>query len=157
MRRNDKAITDPALIEHILSASHICRLAMVDQSGEPYLVPLNYACHEGALFFHSAAAGRKIDILRAHPRVCFEIESGVEVVPHELACEWTTKYRCVIGYGRVEFIEGEEEKRRVLELIMAQHGKPGPNAFKSGQVRSLAIMKLTIDELTAKQSGDWNE
>jgi uncharacterized protein len=156
MRRRDKEITDPRTIEGILSSSRICRLAMVDH-GEPYLVPLNFGYSNGALYFHSAAAGRKIDCLRQSGRVCFEIEDQTEIIRNDVPCEWSTRYRSVIGYGVVEFITDDDAKSAALDIIMAQHGKQGPHRYDRNQVRSILALKLTIEHMTAKQSGDWNE
>ena len=81
MRRKDKETTDPRIIDNVLSTASICRLAMVDR-GELYLIPVNYGYRDGALYVHSASAGRKIDVLCRHPRVCFEIESPAVITQH---------------------------------------------------------------------------
>lgn len=156
MRRKDKAVTDPRIIEQILATSTVCRLAMVD-SGEPYLVPLNYGYAGGAIYMHSAAAGRKIDILTRSPRVCFEIEAHAELQRDTIPCEWTMKYRSVIGYGTVEILVDESSKLAALDAIMHQHGETGAQEYTMNQVRSIVVLKLTLESLTAKQSGDWNE
>ena len=39
MRRNDKEIKDPALIEQILSTSEVCRIGLLD-GDRPYIVPM---------------------------------------------------------------------------------------------------------------------
>ncbi|MBK8479466.1 MAG: pyridoxamine 5'-phosphate oxidase family protein [Opitutaceae bacterium] len=69
-----KAITDPTILAEIFASAEVCRIAMVDH-GEPYLVPMNFRVLDNALYFHSSATGRKIEILKKSNRVCFEIES----------------------------------------------------------------------------------
>jgi len=156
MRRRDKEITDAGLIEEILSSSQICRIAMID-GADPYLVPVNYGYADRALYFHSAAGGKKIDILRRTGRVCFEIENFSAIVTDEVPCEWTTKYRSVIGYASVAFLEDDAGKRAGLDIIMAQHGKKDANEYNDNQVRSIVVVKLTIETITGKQSGDWDD
>jgi len=39
---------------------------------------------------------------------------------------------------------------------MAQHGAPELNDFKEKNVGSMVILKLTIESMTGKQSGNWN-
>ena len=156
MRRRDKEITDSAIIEEILAASQICRIAMAD-GGEPYVVPVNYGYAAGVLYFHSAAGGKKVDILRRCPRVCFEIESFSTIVTDPVPCEWTMKYRSVIGYASAEFITDDAGKRAALDCIMAQHGKKDANEYNDNQVRSIVVVKLTIQSITGKQSGDWDD
>ncbi len=87
MRRKDKQVGDPALIDGLFSAGRVCRIGMVD-NGEPYIVPVNYGYADNTLYIHSAAAGRKIDILKRDSRVCFEIESPAEIVEHAEPCHW---------------------------------------------------------------------
>jgi uncharacterized protein len=156
MRRRDKEITDPATIEEILASSQICRIAMAE-GDEPYLVPVNYGYAAGVLYVHSAAEGRKIDILRRTHRVCFEIDSFSAVVKDAVPCEWSVKYRSVIGYASAEFITDDAGKRAALDCIMAQYGKKDANEYNDNQVRSIVVVKLTIQSITGKQSGDWDD
>jgi nitroimidazol reductase NimA-like FMN-containing flavoprotein (pyridoxamine 5'-phosphate oxidase superfamily) len=155
MRRKDKEIKDKKIIEQLLSGSDICRIAMID-GNRPYVVPLNYGYDGNALYFHSASSGKKIDILKQNSRVCFEIEYYNEIIRDEIPCEWTTKYRSLIGYGTVEFITVHEEKKKGLDLIMAHYGKTGANAYKDNHIENILILKLTIEEISGKQSGDWD-
>lgn len=39
---------------------------------------------------------------------------------------------------------------------MHQHGAIGPQQFEKKQVEFVVILKLKINELTAKQSSNWN-
>jgi uncharacterized protein len=154
MRRKDHEITDPKIISDVLATAHVCRLAMI-ADGEPYLVPLNFGYDGKSLYFHSAPAGRKIDILRRDNRVCFEVESPHEIVRHAEPCEWGVKVRSVIGYGRVTFVTEPEEKRRALDVIMAQHGKTDANTYAPQQLAAVAVLRLEIESLAGKQLGRW--
>ncbi len=154
MRRKDHEITDPRIIDEVLATAQVCRLAMI-ADGEPYLVPLNYGFRDDTLYFHSAPIGRKIDALARNNRVCFEVESPHEIVRHAQPCDWGVKVRSVVGYGRVEFVSDLEEKRRALDVIMAQHGKPGANAYDPRQLEAVAVLRLRIESRAGKQLGRW--
>jgi uncharacterized protein len=154
MRRKDKEIRDKEIIEQLLKGSAICRIAMID-GDKPYMVPLNYGYAGNALYFHSASAGKKIELLRKNNRVCFEIEYHSEIIRDEIPCEWTAKYRSLIGYGKIEFITGHEEKKKGLDIIMYHYGKTGVNDYKDGQIENIVILKLAIEEISGKQSGNW--
>jgi uncharacterized protein len=154
MRRNDKEITDRQIIEEILSRSEICRIAMVD-GNRPYIVPVNYGYSNGAIYIHGANQGKKIDLLKMNNRVCFEIEQKSEIVKSETSCGWTTRYRSLIGTGTIEFITDSEQKKKGLDIIMAQYGKTQNNQYNDLQVEIIVILKLNIEQITAKQSGDW--
>jgi uncharacterized protein len=155
MRRKDKEIRDRNIIEQLLTGSDICRIAMID-GNRPYIVPLNYGYDGSALYFHSASAGKKIDILKLNNRVCFEIEYHNEIIRDEIPCEWTAKYRSLIGYGRIEFIADFEEKKKGLDVIMTHYGKTGINTYKDNNIENIIILKLNIDEISGKQSGNWD-
>ena len=155
MRKARLEIKDREELEEILSTNVICRLAMVDE-GMPYLLPFNYGYRDGIIFIHSAPEGRKIDILRKNPEVCFEVEDRVEVVKAERACGWSTRYRSVVGYGLVEIKGTPVDKQQGLEVIMAGHGAPHLVDFEPKDLRNMLILKLSITSMSGKHSANWN-
>lgn len=94
-------------------------------------------------------------MLKINNKVCFEIEYSTEIVKHEIPCNWGERYRSVIGYGTVDFITDFDKKKEALNIIMAHYGKDD-NVYQDEQVKSIVILKLTIDEITGKQKGDWD-
>jgi nitroimidazol reductase NimA-like FMN-containing flavoprotein (pyridoxamine 5'-phosphate oxidase superfamily) len=153
MRRKDKEITDKSVIERILNSSVFCRIAISDKEA-PYLVPLNFGYSDNALYFHSAREGRKIDLLKQNNRVCFEIDCGSEISESEKSCGWTTRYRSVIGYGNIEIISNPRQIKEGLDIIMSHYGRK-ENTYDEKYFERIVILKLTIDRITGKQSGDW--
>ena len=71
--------------------------------------------------------GKKIDSLRADPRVCFELDCEEGLTGEgDLACRYSYAFSSIVGYGRVEFAEDNDEKRRGLDVIMQhQTGRMG--------------------------------
>ena len=136
MRKANQEITDKLIIEEILKQAKICRLAMID-NGLPYILPFNFGYRENCIYIHSAPAGKKIDLLRENPLVCFEVEEKTEIITDEVACKWSTMYRSVVGYGNVEIITDFNEKTKGLEIIMAQHGASGKLKFDPGKLNLL--------------------
>ena len=155
MRKSNQEIKEWKVLEQILKGSLICRIAMMDQD-RPYLLPFNYGYRERTIYIHSAPAGKKIDMLRENNQVCFEVEHTAELIKGEKACDWTTLYRSVVGYGTVEIIEDHAGKKEGLEIIMGRHGAPDLVDFNPGNLKRMVILKLTITSITGKQSGNWN-
>ena len=151
MRREDKEITYPPYIEAIIARAFVCRLAVSDD-GQPYVVPLCYGYKDNTLYLHSAREGRKLDILRKNDRVCIEIDIDCEIVQSDDPCSWSVKYRSVIGFGRASFIVDEEEKMTALNIITAHYGGDS-HAYDVGNVRKTAVIKVALEDMTAKQSG----
>ena len=151
MRRKDKKITDPSHIEKILEQAQVCHLAMVDGS-RPYVVPLSFGYAGDCLYFHSALQGRKIDILRSNPEVCFEFDLVDALIENDNPCNWSVQYQSVIGFGMVEFLEEPDVKRDAFRIIMA-HYSGQEFAFSDEQLQTVAMLKVRIAEISAKQSG----
>jgi nitroimidazol reductase NimA-like FMN-containing flavoprotein (pyridoxamine 5'-phosphate oxidase superfamily) len=150
MRRKDKEITDHKAIESIISKARVCRLAMVDEAG-PYIVPLCFGFRNNALYFHSAAEGKKLGLLRKNPRVCFELDCDTEVRTGERACDFSMRYRCVIGFGKVVFLEAPAAKREALDIIM-NHYAEGAFDYPDASVNKITVFKVEIDTMTGKMS-----
>lgn len=150
MRRNDRAITDPAELESILRESVVCRMGLCD--GEvPYVVPMNYGYRDGRVFLHSATEGRKIEILRKNPNVCLEFEKDVELIPAEAACSFSMKYRSVIASGKAVFLEDVEEKAKGLNVIMAQYtGKEFD--FPQQALERIVVIRVDLGECSGKHN-----
>ena len=155
MKRAKQEIRDKAVLEEILAGSEICRLSMID--GElPYIIPVNYGYSEGYIYIHSAPEGKKIELLKQNKQVCFEVEGTVEIVKGDEACDWTTRYRSVVGYATVEILSDEQSKQKGMEVIMAQHGAPELVNFNARNLERMVILKLKITSISGKQSSNWD-
>jgi hypothetical protein len=151
MRRKDKEITDIKEIEGIIKKAIYCRIGLVD-GDEPYIVPVCFGYERNALYFHSASEGRKVELMRKNNKVCFEIDTDVEVVkPEEPSCDWTMKYRSVIGVGRAHILEGDEEKSYGLRLIL-KHYTGGDFSFPKAELDSVLVARIDIESITGKKS-----
>jgi len=153
MRRQDKEITDKAIIEEILTKSGICRIAIQDDD-IPYLVPLNYGYYNGALYFHSASRGRKIELLKRNNRVAFEIEFAGEIIKDDMPCKWSSRYRSVMGTGTIEILADAKQIRDGLDIIMTHYGH-AQNTYDEAYFSMIVILKLNIKNISGKQSGEW--
>ncbi len=154
MRKSKQEIKNDKVLEEILWNAIICRMAMMD-GDRPYIIPFNYGYSDGCLFIHSAPEGKKIDLLKQNPEVCFEVEDKMEITKGERACDWSTRYRSVVGYANAEILSDEASKQQGLEVIMAQNGAPELVEFNSKNLGRMVILKLTISSMTGKQSSDW--
>jgi nitroimidazol reductase NimA-like FMN-containing flavoprotein (pyridoxamine 5'-phosphate oxidase superfamily) len=151
MRRAEREIKDRTAIEEIVARATVCRLALC-QDGIPYVVPLSFGYADDCLYFHSATEGRKIEVIRANPNVCFEVDLPEEYVDAEAPCGWTLKYRSVIGFGTAHLLETVEDKKRALDVILA-HYSDGKYEYPPGALDKVAVIKVEVESLTGKQSG----
>ena len=154
MRRYDKEINDPEVIREVLTNSRILRLGMIDND-EAYIVPVNYAFENGLIYIHSASHGRKMDILRSNNVVSFEIEYSEEIITDEKPCEWSAKYRSVMGKGSITVENDPARKKAGLDIIMKRYGASGELKYDESSVSRMVLLILKITSMTGKQSGSW--
>ena len=151
MRRKDKEITDINEIEEVIKKATHCRIGLVDND-EPYVVPVSFGYERGALYFHGASEGRKIELIKKNNSLCFEIDTDVEVVNAEKACNWTMKYRSVIGVGKARVLETDEEKSHGIKVLMEHYGG-GESSISQSVLGSVSVVKVDINNITGKKSG----
>jgi hypothetical protein len=150
MRRKEREITDRAALEAILQKAAVCHLGLA-VGGEPYVVPVSFGYRDGCLYVHSSPAGRKVEMLRQNPRVCFEVELDGGVVPKGAPCSWSVRYNSVIGWGQASFVVDAEEKRRALDVIVAHYGGE-PAAYTPQALGEVAVIRIAVAEMTGKRS-----
>jgi len=150
MRRKDKEIQDPAVIEAIIRRSLVCRLAMCD-GNRPYVVPVCFGYQDRRLYFHSAAEGKKLDILRKNPAVCFEFDVDVRIKRAEHPCRMGMEFKSVIGTGTARFIEDPVEKRSALDVLVG-HYDTDRSDYPAENIDRIIVVRVDIDEMTGKQS-----
>jgi uncharacterized protein len=149
MWRKDREITNIPEIEAILREVTVCRIALAE-GNQPYIVPVCFGYEPGFLYVHSAMEGKKIDVLRVNPRVCFEVDLCDGIVKGKTACSWGVRYRSVIGFGRATVLTGHEEKKHGLNCIMRQyHG--GIHEFSDADLSSVAVIRIAIESMTGKK------
>ena len=98
-------VLNPDEIESLLHRVTGGRIA-VSIGNRPYIVPITYAYHRGSVYAHSGP-GRKIDGMRAHPHVCFEID---EVIA-------PAQWRSVVADGVYEELISLADRRYALQLL----------------------------------------
>src|SRR3954452_17018581 len=100
-------------IEALLRTAIVGRIACCGHGaagdGRPYLVPLAYGYDGEAVYAHSGP-GRKLDLMRAEPRVTFEVD----------AAEAPDRWRSVITEGTFEEIFEPVERQRALGIMYRQ-------------------------------------
>jgi hypothetical protein len=154
MRRKDREITDREGFLSIIEKADACALAFA--VGEiPYIVTMNFGYEwDGEfpfLFFHCASEGRKLEMMRANPRVCFELDCGHELVTGREPCDWGMSYASIVGYGILSEISDEDERRAGLDRVMRHYGWGGEGAYAAGVLAATKVLKLSVGEMKGKR------
>ena len=150
MSHAERLSTDPAVIADIIDRADVCRLGLCDRD-RPYVVPVAFGFVDGALYFHTAPDGRKIDILNRNPRVCFEMDIDVKLMTHPgKACRWTFLYSSVIGEGRAVELVDDAERRSGLNAIM-RHYSGRDWEYGAAALAETAVWRVDVESLTGKR------
>jgi len=141
LRRSDKELSDPEEIEQVLASARIMTVACCLEN-QPYLFTVDFVWDRQAreLWFHSATEGRKMDILKANPRVCVTVVEDRGYIEGE--CDHA--YRSLILEGKADVVTDLGEKRRGLELLARFAGD-------QEAVRKVGIVRITVDPISGKQ------
>jgi nitroimidazol reductase NimA-like FMN-containing flavoprotein (pyridoxamine 5'-phosphate oxidase superfamily) len=139
-------------MEALLCSELIGRLGCY-ANGRLYVVPMGYAYVDGEIIGHSGQ-GRKVDMMRENPYVCFEVEHV-----NSLA-DW----RSVILWGVYQELSGAEAGA-ALNLLVGRlspldpsFGKPiedGPDGAStrhriSGPVQGI-VFQIAVDAMTGRR------
>ena len=151
--RREREVTDPGRICEILDKSRVVHIGMVD-GDEPYVVPMNYGytMEDGklTLYVHGAKWGRKLDVMRANPKVFCTLECDVVPFDGDIACRYGISYSSIMGRGTAEIIEDVEVKKAALtHLMKTQTGKDF--TFDEKMVSMVNVIKITAKSFTAKK------
>lgn len=135
---------DAAEIEQILRAQQIGRLGVTD-GDRVYVVPVSYG-YDGASIYVVSHEGLKVQLMRAHPSVCFEVE--------EIASP--AHWRTVIAQGTYEEITDAAERERALAIIASQGPAPLPPSlapYLEGPAR-VVVYRIRLGEKTGRYEYD---
>jgi nitroimidazol reductase NimA-like FMN-containing flavoprotein (pyridoxamine 5'-phosphate oxidase superfamily) len=141
-------------IENIIRGCEYCNLAMIDQNGFPYVVPMNFGYNEGYIYLHSSKQGRKIGILKSNPNVClsFSTDHQLRWQNEDVACSYSMRFRSVIAFGKAKFVEDLDCKRSALEIIMKQYSQR-QFRFNEPAVKDVAVIQVVIEKIEGRVYG----
>ena len=152
MTRREREVTDINKIIEILDKAKVLHLGLVD-GDEAYVVPMNYGyVYENdklTLYLHGARRGRKLDLMRANPKVFFEMDCDIVPFEGDVACKYGITYSSIMGRGIAQIVDEPEEKMKALSVLMkTQTGKDFE--FNEKLVSVVAVIRIDVSEFTAK-------
>lgn len=152
MRRHDKEVTDAAAIAEIMSRCAVVRLAL-NTDTVPYILPVNFGMEPDGmtLYIHGAMEGTKYEWIERDCRASFEMDClhGLRLDADTHECSQV--YESVIGWGELQELTGEGEKRHALQRLMA-HYHAGDFPWSDAPLPRTRIFKLEIRQRTAKRT-----
>ena len=152
MTKRELQITDEARILEILDKARVLHLGLCVDN-EPYVVPMNYGytMENGSLvlYLHSAVQGKKLDMIRANPRVFFEMDCDRMPFAGDKPCQYGLVYSSVMGRGTASIVEDVEEKKKAMTILMKTQTEKDFE-FNERLVSIVAVIRIDVTEYTAK-------
>ena len=153
MKRNDIEVTDINRIGDILKEAKVCRLALFNGK-YPYIIPMCFGYDLDSdkleLYFHCAAKGKKIELIKANIHAAFEIDCLYEIIPAEIPCHFTAAYESITGSGTVDIINGIEKLTGLNSIMSKYSSESREHKYSEQMLNNVAILKLTVEEFCCK-------
>lgn len=137
-------------IEDLLSRQVTGRIACCAE-GQVYIVPVNYV-YDGSHIYGHSAAGKKIEMMRKNPEICFQTDDIKSVF----------RWQSVIAWGHFNEINDQDEKQRIMQRIihrimpMSEHPTDHPshgiteNESDVGVSVELIVYQITLHKKTGR-------
>ena len=133
-------------IETLLDNARIGRLCMADWYGRPYVIPIPFCWHDGALYIRLPLTGRKGEILSRNDRVCFEVDDFTDTLD---------EYCSVLVEGRLVPVIDVDEKKTVKDANDAKYNalrrgyRPGHG--RTTPIEELPMRKILVESLAGRR------
>jgi len=126
----------------------------------PYGVPVSYAFIDNKIVVHCALTGKKLDIMRINPEVCFIVSRNLDKMkPHLPDKKCNYKFESVLCFGKAEIIDDVNERFKYLNLFktyfyerLGVDNSQDPVTIQSAE--RCGVFLIHINEMTGRRKGD---
>ena len=145
-------------IKEFLDQEHVGRIASIDESGYPQIIPMNFVFLDDAIYMHSHTRGEKLDNVTRNEKVGFEVDRELEFLPSYFedpkdASLADTLYISVVIKGKGEVVKEKNEKTNALNGLMKKYqpeGRYDPISPDMGVLDEVAVIKIIPDSIRGK-------
>lgn len=160
VRLAKRECADRDKIEYFLKQAQIGYLGMA-AGDKPYVVPMNFAWMDGAIYLHGAEEGRRAEYLRANARVCFSVSEHYGTITSSVPAHTDSAYMSVVIEGRASFVTDLNEATWAMQGMLDKY-VPGfydqplagshVDKYKSSLGSRTAIIRIDPIAISAKQN-----
>jgi nitroimidazol reductase NimA-like FMN-containing flavoprotein (pyridoxamine 5'-phosphate oxidase superfamily) len=150
-RLPDKQVADAGVRDAVLDAALVAHVAVVDESGQPFVIPTAYARDGERLLLHGSTGSRLFRALASGAPTCLTVTLLDAMVLARSAFESSMHYRSVVVLGSCEVVEGPDKE--VALRLLGERLLPGrwadirpPNRKELAQtlVLSLPLVEWSV-------------
>lgn len=145
---------DRAVIYPLLDATSVCHVGtIVDRT--PLVLPSLHVRDGDSLLIHGSRSSRLLRSMIELDRVCVTVTQVDGLIVARSSFNSSVAYRSVTVFGPATLVEGDEERRRVLDLLI-DGILPGRSsevrASTPSELRRTMVLRVAIEEASAKIS-----
>jgi uncharacterized protein len=153
-RLPEKQVRDRPVLDAVLDAGRVAHVAVRDEDGQPYVVPVAYARDGDTVLFHGSTASRLFRGLADGAPTCLTVTLLDGLVAARSVFESSMHYRSAMVLGTAAVLTGDD-KLRALQQV-SEHLMPGrwadarqPNRK---ELAATLVLSLPLDEWSVKVS-----
>jgi hypothetical protein len=152
-RKRERGSYEREAIDAILDEGLLAHLGIVDEHGQPFVIPTLHARSGDVVYCHGSTASRTLRALAAGAPACLTVSLIDGLVLARSAMHHSANYRSAMLVGQATLVEDLDEKRRALQAIV-EHIVPGRwrdvRAPNENELKATAVLAIPIDEASAK-------
>ena len=145
-------------IIEFLSSQQTGRIASIDESGFPQIIPMNFVFINDMVYMHSHIRGEKLDNIRRNQKVGFEVDKSLEFLPSYFsdptdASLADTLYISIVIKGNASIVSDKKEKTNALNSLMKKYQPEGgyePIKPDMDVLKEVEVIKIIPESLRGK-------
>ena len=145
---------DRSVLDAVLDAGRVAHVAVRDEDGQPYVVPVAYARDGDTVLFHGSTASRLFRGLADGVPTCLTVTLLDGLVAARSVFESSMHYRSAMVLGSAVVLTGDDKVRALQQV--SEHLMPGrwadarqPNRK---ELAATLVLSLPLDEWSVKVS-----
>jgi hypothetical protein len=128
--------------QQFLKQQSVARLGCVLETGEPYVVPVNYLIKDGYAYIHSLP-GKKLRALESNPKACLEVDE----------VKTNYQWQSVIAFGEFEEITDLKESAEILQEMFKRFQRLTPVeavTLNNGEESAITLFRIKINKISGR-------
>jgi uncharacterized protein len=152
-RKRERGSHERSVIDSILDEALIAHLGIVEEDGQPFVIPTLHARCGDVVYVHGSSASRTLRALASGARVCLTVSLLDGLVLARSAMHHSANYRSVMLIGRASRVDEPEQKLAAFKAIV-EHIVPGRwqdvRAPTAKEMKATAVLAIPIEQASAK-------
>ena len=153
-RLPEKQVEDRTVLDAVLDAGRVAHVAVLDEQGQPYVVPVAYGRDRDAVLIHGSTASRLFRTLADGAATCLTVTLLDGLVLARSLFESSMHYRSAMVLGTAHPLDGAEKVAGLR--VITEHLMPGrwedarPPSRK--ELAATLVLSLPLAEWSVKVS-----